>query len=97
MWKSLQPAADGYVTGLEPAINYPNPRAFEKASGRVAVLAAGETRAFDVALEWSPDQAATDRPSIFAAVQEQLGLKLESTRAPVDVLVIDHIERPSEN
>jgi uncharacterized protein (TIGR03435 family) len=36
-------------------------------------------------------------PSIFTAVQEQLGLRLESTRAPVDVLVIDHAEQPSAN
>jgi uncharacterized protein (TIGR03435 family) len=34
-------------------------------------------------------------PSIFTAVREQLGLKLESTRAPVEVLSIDHVEPPS--
>lgn len=36
-------------------------------------------------------------PSIFSAIQEQLGLRLESAKAPVDVLVIDRVERPSEN
>jgi uncharacterized protein (TIGR03435 family) len=36
-------------------------------------------------------------PSIFVALQEELGLKLESGRGPVDTLVIDHIEKPSGN
>ena len=36
-------------------------------------------------------------PSLFTAMQEQLGLKLESQKGPVDTIVIDHIEKPSEN
>jgi uncharacterized protein (TIGR03435 family) len=57
-----------------------------------------ETRlegSFDVDLEWSPDQSVTDKPSLFTALQEQLGLKLEPARRAAEVLVIAHVERPS--
>jgi bla regulator protein BlaR1 len=56
---------------------------------------------YDFDLRWAPDAAdgdsVPDGPSIFTAVQEQLGLKLESGKAPVDAIVIDHIEKPSPN
>ena len=53
---------------------------------------------FDLKLDWSPDQiSASSGPSIFTAVQEQLGLRLESTKGPVEILVVDSIEKPSEN
>jgi galactose mutarotase-like enzyme len=55
LWKNHQAAADGYVTGLEPAINFPNRRPFEKEKGRVAVLAPGQSRSFEIAIEVHPD------------------------------------------
>jgi len=58
----------------------------------------GFSAEFDVNLKFAPDlTTAGDRPSIFTALEEQLGLRLEAGRAPIDVLVVDHIERPSEN
>ncbi|MGA3202289.1 MAG: TIGR03435 family protein [Bryobacteraceae bacterium] len=52
---------------------------------------------FDVNLEWTPDESPDPGASIFTALQEQLGLKLETQKGVVDVLVVDHVERPSAN
>jgi uncharacterized protein (TIGR03435 family) len=56
---------------------------------------------YDFLLKWSPDEAQSSDlnapPGLFTAIQEQLGLKLEGVKAPVDVIVIDHVERPSAN
>ena len=52
LWKNQGAVADGYVTGLEPATNYPNPRSFEEAQGRVVPLAPGEQVRFELALEY---------------------------------------------
>ena len=74
--------------------------------GRDIIDKTGIKGRYDLTLKWTPDAGgATDGaatsadsgPSIFTAVQEQLGLKLEPAKAPVQVLVIDHAEMPSEN
>jgi uncharacterized protein (TIGR03435 family) len=79
--------------------------------GRVVIDKTGIQGRYDFTLKWTPDNgaAAADNgtggtpppadsgPSIFTAVQEQLGLKLESAKGQVQVLVIDHAEMPSEN
>lgn len=48
LWKNTAATEDGYVTGLEPATNYPNPKRFERDAGRVVSLKGGETRQFDL-------------------------------------------------
>ena len=66
------------------------------ATGRYVVDKTGLSGSYDLELEFTPDQSPdTTGPSLFTAMQEQLGLKLDSQRAPVDVLVIDRLERPA--
>lgn len=67
---------------------------------RAVVNKTGLTGKYDIDLKWTTDdrQGTPDAgPSIFTALEEQLGLKLMPTKGPVDVLVVDHVERPSEN
>jgi uncharacterized protein (TIGR03435 family) len=60
---------------------------------------------FNLKLKWTPesarpaapDAAVPDGPSVFTAIQEQLGLRLHAQKVPVEVLVIDHVEKPSAN
>ena len=74
--------------------------------GRIVVDRTGIEGRYDLALEWSPDDGSSSSassdsqgsgPSIFTALEEQLGLKLESSKGPVKILVIDRVEQPSEN
>ena len=64
-------------------------------SGRYIIDKTGLEGAYDLELEFTPDQSPdTTGASLFTAMQEQLGLKLDSQRAPVEVIVIDRVERP---
>ena len=79
---------------------------------RPVVDQTGLTGRFDFSLNWTPDDSqfggmgakvppptdsADALPNLYTAIQEQIGLKLEATRAPADVMVIDHVEKPSAN
>jgi uncharacterized protein (TIGR03435 family) len=69
-------------------------------AGRPVFERTGLTGGYDFDLKWTPGLAADPAGtsvSIFTALQEQLGLKLESATAPLDVLVVDHVERPTAN
>jgi uncharacterized protein (TIGR03435 family) len=72
--------------------------------GRVVLNNTGLSARYDLTLQWTPDDALTNGasdpnlpPGIFTAIREQLGLKLDSTKGPVPVLVLDHVETPSAN
>jgi bla regulator protein BlaR1 len=68
---------------------------------RIVVDRTGLTGNYDYKLTWAAGLAAarndSDALTIFTALQEQLGLRLEPQPAPIELLVVDHIERPSEN
>jgi len=72
------------------------------ATGRTVIDKTGITTRSNFELRWTPDDTPADSPeasgpSIFTAVQEQLGLKLVPAVAPLDILVIDAAAKPSEN
>lgn len=79
-------------------------RVLAQVLGRVVLNQTGLSGRYDLSLRWTPDDApalaptySDAPPGIFTAIQEQLGLKLESTRGPVPVLIVDHVEQPSPN
>jgi uncharacterized protein (TIGR03435 family) len=77
--------------------------------GRNVVDKTGVSGKYDINAEWTPDETQlppgtpapplsdATAPSLFTAFQDQLGLKLESQKAPVEIVVIDRAEKPSEN
>jgi len=66
--------------------------------GRIVLDKTGLQGVYDWMIEWDPEPTAdSTRPSLFTALQEQLGLRLEAERGPMETLVIDSVERPAEN
>lgn len=73
--------------------------------GRPVIDRTGLSGNFDFSLEWSPESTNPQTepleplpgPTFGSALSEQLGLKLSAETGPVDTLIVDHIERPSEN
>jgi uncharacterized protein (TIGR03435 family) len=71
---------------------------------RTVINKTGLTGKYNLSLRWTPDDQDPDdngsdnqAPHLFTALQEQLGLKLEPSKGPVDTLVIDHVEMPTAN
>ncbi len=73
-WKNTAGEADGYVTGLEPATNYPNSRRFERAQGRVITLNGGESRTTTLKIE------TLDNQELVAAAEAEIA-ELQATAA----------------
>lgn len=80
-------------------------RVLSQQIGRPIADETGLKGAYDFKLNWTPDMDTNSTaastvdsgPSIFTAVQEQLGLRLEAAKVPVRVLVVDHIDRPDQD
>ena len=81
LWKNREAACDGYVTGLEPATNFPNVKSFEKQMGRVVALGPGQSRSSSLALEPLADAAGVQAAA--AAIAElQRGTPAEILAQP---------------
>ena len=100
-WKAEGVSMEGLASGLS---------ALSDVNSRIVVDKTGLKGRFDFKLKWTPDIPAADQagvangvdpdpssPSLLTALEEQLGLKLEASKQPVDVLVIDSADLPSAN
>jgi uncharacterized protein (TIGR03435 family) len=97
-------AYGGQIRAVSIPLDRLTPR-LSRLMDREVVNKTGLTANFNIHLEWTPERPQGDAlsppevegPSIFTAIQDQLGLKLESQKGPVDILVVDHVEKPSAN
>jgi uncharacterized protein (TIGR03435 family) len=92
-------ATDGKMTFKATRVSMPDFASFLTGQlHRPVIDHTGISGEFDFALEWAPDQNPDSSvASVFTAIREELGLKLESGKGPLGIAVIDSIEKPSEN
>jgi len=112
-WQGLQKEGRGQLEGRSAKVSmFTNVLAMQpEIGGRMVVDKSGLTGKYDFILKWTPDPSLgaspmareggvppdPSGPSLFTALQEELGLRLEATKAPVDTIVIDSAEMPSQN
>jgi uncharacterized protein (TIGR03435 family) len=103
---------NGFLAGNQTGIPF-LAQTLSQIVGRPILDRTNLTGKYDFELKWTPDQSSAnsvvggalpqlpatdpDRPNIFTALQEQLGLKLDSSKGPVEVIVVDYMDRPSAN
>jgi uncharacterized protein (TIGR03435 family) len=97
--------ARGYLTGTKVSADM-LAKVLTDQSGRFVEDHTGLNGVFDFTLDWTPDsdtpsdepEPSRNAPSLFTAVREQLGFRLDARKGPVEVVVIDHVENtPTEN
>jgi uncharacterized protein (TIGR03435 family) len=106
----MKPVARGKIAGVHVAMTYLSWFLSEQLN-RPVLDKTGLGRFYDFTLEWAPEPIGPmgplppgvealppmDGPTIFTALKEQLGLRLEAQKGQVEVFVIDHVERPKAN
>src|SRR6185437_13308274 len=102
-WTGLHNPGPGQMEGRDVTISDLTSALSNKPEidGRLVIDQTGLRGKYNFALAWAPENARstesadTAGPSLFTALKEQLGLQLEGKKAPVDCIVIDHLEKPS--
>ena len=108
-WSGLRHDGQGHIEGRGATMKMLASMlaTLPEVGGRLVTDTTGLPGKYDFVLQWTPDEGTGGAgsgangteggPSLFAALEEQMGLKVEAKKAPVEVLVIDHVEKPSEN